>query len=210
MPTNPVYYSNRAAAFSSKGDHLSAVGDAEKAIEVDPSFSKAYHRLGHAQYSLSDYTAAASAFRRGLEHDPSNANLKSGLANAEARIIAPDRGQSPPPSDDVGAPGGAGGLGGMADMLRGLGGAGGGGGGGGMPDIASLMNNPMMMQMAQSMMANGGMERLMQNPALANMMNRVQSGGGMPDMSELLADPTMREMASRLGGAAGGGGGGAA
>jgi len=45
-PTNPVYYSNRAAAYSSKGDHLSAVGDAEKAISVDSKFVKAYHRLG--------------------------------------------------------------------------------------------------------------------------------------------------------------------
>jgi tetratricopeptide (TPR) repeat protein len=44
--TNPVYYSNRAAAYSSKGDHLSAVGDAESAIVVDSSFVKAYHRLG--------------------------------------------------------------------------------------------------------------------------------------------------------------------
>lgn len=44
--TNPVFYSNRAAAHSSKGDHLSAVGDAEKAISVDPKFVKAYHRLG--------------------------------------------------------------------------------------------------------------------------------------------------------------------
>ena len=38
--------SHRAAAHSSKGDHLSATGDAEKAIEVDPSYVKAYHRLG--------------------------------------------------------------------------------------------------------------------------------------------------------------------
>lgn len=45
-PTNPVYYSNRAAAYSSKGDHLAAVGDAEKAISVDTKFVKAYHRLG--------------------------------------------------------------------------------------------------------------------------------------------------------------------
>jgi len=43
---NPVYYSNRAAAYSSKGDHLSAIGDAEQAITVDPNFVKAYHRLG--------------------------------------------------------------------------------------------------------------------------------------------------------------------
>ena len=44
--TNPVYYSNRAAAYSSKGDHLLAIGDAKKAIEADPSYVKAYHRLG--------------------------------------------------------------------------------------------------------------------------------------------------------------------
>ncbi|KAI0080039.1 hypothetical protein K474DRAFT_1582858, partial [Panus rudis PR-1116 ss-1] len=33
-PTNAVYYSNRAAAYSSKGSHDEAVLDAEKAIEV--------------------------------------------------------------------------------------------------------------------------------------------------------------------------------
>lgn len=44
--SNAVYYSNRAAAYSSKGDHASAVSDAEKALEVDPSFVRAYHRLG--------------------------------------------------------------------------------------------------------------------------------------------------------------------
>ena len=45
--TNAVYYSNRAAAHSSKGDHLSAIGDAEQAISVDPQFIKGYHRLGY-------------------------------------------------------------------------------------------------------------------------------------------------------------------
>jgi small glutamine-rich tetratricopeptide repeat-containing protein alpha len=43
---NPIYYSNRAAAHSSKGDHLSAVVDAEKAIELDPKFVRGYSRLG--------------------------------------------------------------------------------------------------------------------------------------------------------------------
>lgn len=44
--TNPVYYSNRAAAYSSKGDHTNAVHDAEEALIVDPLFVRAYHRLG--------------------------------------------------------------------------------------------------------------------------------------------------------------------
>ena len=47
-PTNAVYYSNRAAAHSSSNNHDGAVKDAEKAIEVDSSFVKAYHRLGSA------------------------------------------------------------------------------------------------------------------------------------------------------------------
>lgn len=44
--SNPVYYSNRAAAHSSKGDHLTAAIDAEKVIEIDPKFTKGYSRLG--------------------------------------------------------------------------------------------------------------------------------------------------------------------
>lgn len=47
--TNPVYFSNRAAAHTSKGDHISAIGDAEKAISVNPNFVKAYHRLGYVK-----------------------------------------------------------------------------------------------------------------------------------------------------------------
>lgn len=99
-------------------------------------------------------------------------------------------------------------MGGMADMLRGMGG---GGGGGGMPDLASIMNNPQMMAMAQQMMANGGLASMMQNPAVANMvcvsldlkyctyvvilqMSRIQSGGPMPSMEELMANPALRDM----------------
>lgn len=35
-----------AAAYSQQGDHEKAVGDAQKAIEVDPKYSKAYSRMG--------------------------------------------------------------------------------------------------------------------------------------------------------------------
>jgi len=57
-PSNPVYYSNRAAAHSSKGDHLSAAIDAEKVIEIDPKFTKGYSRLG----------CWAASFRIGISH----------------------------------------------------------------------------------------------------------------------------------------------
>ncbi|KAH9487049.1 Small glutamine-rich tetratricopeptide repeat-containing protein 2 [Psilocybe cubensis] len=201
-PTNPVYYSNRAAAHSSKGDHLAAVGDAEKAISVDSKFVKAYHRLGHAQYSLGDFKAAASAFERGLKLEPSNASLKTGLQNARARIDSDNSDDTVSGTRSGGASGAGGpGLGGMADMLRNLGGSGG-PGGGGMPDLASMMNNPQLMAMAQQMAANGGLASLMQNPGVANMMSRVQSGN-MPSMEEIMADPSLRQLAEQFGAAAG-------
>lgn len=186
-PKNPVYFSNRAAAHTSKGDHLSAVGDAEQAISVDPKFVKAYHRLGHAQYSLSDFEAAASTFERGLKLEPTNVGLKSGLQNAQAKLAADEDSTataSPPP-----APG----LSSMADMMRGMGGT-----SGGMPDIASMMNNPQLMAMAQQLASNGGLASLMQNPAVANMMNQVQSGN-MPSMEDIMSDPSLRQLASQFG-----------
>ena len=53
-------------------------------------------------------------------------------------------------------------MAGLANLMGGMGG-GGGGGGGGMPDLSSIMNNPAIMGMAQQMMANGGLERMMGN-----------------------------------------------
>ena len=82
----------------------------------------------------------------------------------------------------------------LAGLMGGMGGGAGGGAGGGMPDIASLMRNPQMMEMAQRMMANGGLERMMQNPAMRNMAENFQNGGGMPDFASLANDPAMREL----------------
>ena len=131
--------------------------------------------VSHAHYSLGDYKEASASFQRGLDVEPGNPSLTSALNNAEVRLK-----ESDPPSDTQSTqstqPGtGPGGmdLSGMADMLRGMGG---GGPGGGNPDLAGLMNNPMMAQMAQQMMANGGLERLMQNPSVANMVGRFSFG----------------------------------
>ncbi|ORY32780.1 hypothetical protein BCR39DRAFT_349959 [Naematelia encephala] len=46
LDANPVYYSNRAAAWGGLGEHEKAAEDAERALEIDPKFSKAYSRLG--------------------------------------------------------------------------------------------------------------------------------------------------------------------
>ncbi|KAG6371676.1 putative stress-induced protein STI1 [Boletus reticuloceps] len=195
-PTNAVYFSNRAAAHSSKGDHTSAVEDARKAIEVDPSFVKAYSRLGHAHYNLGDYKAAAAAFSKGTELDPTNENLKSGLKNSRDHLPPEDDDEGPPPlmPEDQLRPSSPSStatsdatpnLSGLTDMF---------GGEGGMPNLAGMMNNPMMMQMTQQLMANGGWkDSCLIQPWQIWHMGRVQSGQ-MPSMDELMSDPTLRDL----------------
>ncbi|KAJ9092206.1 hypothetical protein QFC21_006952 [Naganishia friedmannii] len=247
-PGNAVYYSNRAAAWGAMGEHAEAVTDAEEAVKRDPGFGRGWSRLGvapsgvtermpssssmfglpetavgHAQYSLGNYSEAVKAYTQGLTIDPANANMQQALAQAKAKEAAQQATQANDSDEDAedgevtragGAPaaggraGGAGGmpdLSSMADLLGSLGGGGNGTGGpGGMPDLAGLMSNPAIMQMAQSMMANGGLDKLMSNPAMRNMAERMSGGGGMPDMDALRNDPEMRNLASQFMGGQGG------
>lgn len=44
--TNPVFYCNRAAAFSRMGDYQKAADDCKMALRYDSNYSKAFGRLG--------------------------------------------------------------------------------------------------------------------------------------------------------------------
>lgn len=46
-PTNAVYFCNRAAARSKLNKHHEAIEDCTTALMLDPSYSKAYGRLGY-------------------------------------------------------------------------------------------------------------------------------------------------------------------
>ncbi|TIB11341.1 hypothetical protein E3P89_02290 [Wallemia ichthyophaga] len=207
--TNKILYSNRAAAYSQAGDQDASIADAKKALEIDPAFARAYSRLGHAYFNAKQYDNAVSAYEDGLKYDTDNQTMKSSLITARSKVGGSVQQRE---SQDAGAGAGAGaGGGGMPDlsalagMFGGAGGGAGGGGGGGMPDIGALLNNPMMRQMAQSMMSNGGMERLMSNPGLRNMAENMRSGGQMPSIEELAGNPELRGLAESFG--AGGAGG---
>ena len=45
-PTNPSFYCNRATALSKLMDYGRALDDIQKALELDPTYVKAYHRRG--------------------------------------------------------------------------------------------------------------------------------------------------------------------
>lgn len=96
--------------------------------------------------------------------------MKSSLASTKAKISAENElstrstpaGVSADPT--VGAEAG-GGMDGIADMLKNMGGD-----GGGMSDLTNFMNNPAIKSMAQQMAQNGGLNQLMQDPAVADMV----------------------------------------
>ena len=79
--TDSVFFSNRSAAYLSKGDAASALADAESAVNLKPSWGKAFGRKGAALHALSRFDEAVAAYEKGMAVDPSDA-LKAGLAEA--------------------------------------------------------------------------------------------------------------------------------
>lgn len=196
-PGNAIFLSNRAAAYSYVKDHESAKADAEAAVAVDPKYTKAWSRLGLARFALGDARGSMEAYQKGIEYEGNGGSdaMKKGFETAKKRTEELE-------ADEVssrGAPGGgAAAGGGMPDLgaLAGMfGGGGAGGGGGGMPDLSSIMNNPMFASMAQNLMGNPDiMNNLMSNPRLRDMASQFGNGGGMPDMSSLMNDPNIADM----------------
>ncbi|KAJ2653595.1 Hsp90 cochaperone [Coemansia sp. RSA 1250] len=85
-PTNHVLYSNRSAALSSLKKYDDALKDAEKTIEIKPDWAKGYGRKGAALFGKQQYAEAYDVYEQGLKYDSNNAQLKKGLADAEAAI----------------------------------------------------------------------------------------------------------------------------
>lgn len=78
-PDNHVFYSNRAAAYMKADSKSKALHDAEKCVELAPTWSKGYSRLGAAQQSLKRFDAAIDNFKKGIELEPNNKSFWASL-----------------------------------------------------------------------------------------------------------------------------------
>lgn len=206
-PTNPIYLSNRAAAYSASGDHASAVKDAELAVAADPKYTKAWSRLGLARFAMGDARGSVDAYQQGIDFEGNGGSeaMRKGLDTAKKELARMEAEEDKLPEDEVDdAPGDTRGGGGMPDLagLASMLGGGRGGGGGGMPDFSSIMNNPMFASMAQNLMRNpDALSGLMNNPTIQNMLNSRREGGGggggMPDLSQIqqmMQDPAISNL----------------
>jgi len=207
QPLNPIYLSNRAAAYSGAGRHEEAKGDAEMAVAADPKFAKAWSRLGLAKFALGDAKGSMEAYQKGIDAEGSGGSeaMRKGYETAKRKFEEEGGDMNEVESDlarDANTGGASGGLPDLSSLAGMFG-----GGGGGMPNLSEMMNNPMMRQMAQNLMSNPDMlNNLMSNPRIRQMADQFggrggggsgnggSGGGGMPDIASLMQDPNMMDM----------------
>ncbi|SCU81838.1 LAMI_0B07888g1_1 [Lachancea mirantina] len=194
LPSNAVYYSNRAAAHSSMKNYDAAVKDAQSAISVDPAYSKGYSRLGFAQYALGNASEALDAYKEVLDiegesatdamrrdYETAKKKVEQSLNLEKSTLVSNE-------AEEKAAADAAGSTGGLPDFSSLLGGG-----------LGGLLNNPQVMQAAQSLMQNpNALNDMMSNPALKQMADKFSSGGGAPNMSDLMKDPALMDMAKNM------------
>lgn len=71
-PDSVAILSNRAATYIKLMEFNTALKDADKCIELDPKFVKAYARKGNCHHMMKEYHKAMKAYEDGLKIDPAN------------------------------------------------------------------------------------------------------------------------------------------
>lgn len=92
-PTDHRVYSNRAACYTKLTAFMEAQKDADKCIELEPTFTKGYSRKATVQFFMKEYDKAMETYQLGLKYDPSNEELRDGVARCVDMINKGNRGE---------------------------------------------------------------------------------------------------------------------
>ena len=156
-PHNAIYFSNRAVTYSKIGEHFKALEDAKESIKLNPSYYKAYKRLGNAHLALGEPEEAVVAFEKALELNPNDVNTKTRLEAARRAVSSDDIEELSAMEPQSNSPRSS-----MPNL------------GGGF-DIASMLSNPQFKSMAQQMMQSGALGDMLKDPKTMEMMNGMMS-----------------------------------
>jgi stress-induced-phosphoprotein 1 len=85
-------YSNRAACYTKLGAFPEGLKDANKCIELDPSFAKGYSRKGTIQFFMKEYDKALETYQTGLKYNEGNQELIDGVRRCVEQINKVNRG----------------------------------------------------------------------------------------------------------------------
>jgi len=80
-PHIPEAYNNRGAVYAGLGQYDRALADYERALAIDPDFSRALNNRGNAFQRIGDFEKARADFDRAINLDPANADLRYNRGN---------------------------------------------------------------------------------------------------------------------------------
>lgn len=152
-PSAVAIYSNRCATYIKLMVMDQALKDAEKCIELDPKFAKAYLRKGNCHHLMKEYHKAMKTYDEGLKLEPDNAEIK---AAQQKTIMAIQMGSSAGGGDDNARAEQA-----MKD-----------------PEIQQIMMDPMVKIVLERMQTDPkAAQEVMQDPNMAAKINKLIMAG---------------------------------
>jgi stress-induced-phosphoprotein 1 len=85
-PNDAPIRNNLSAALTKIMDFNGAKTQVEKALELDPTYTKAWGRKGDIEMVFKEHHKAMDSYKKGLEIDPQNATCKAGLQKVTQEI----------------------------------------------------------------------------------------------------------------------------
>eukprot|EP00033_Pygsuia_biforma_P002986 GCRY01003287.1.p1 GENE.GCRY01003287.1~~GCRY01003287.1.p1 ORF type:complete len:556 (-),score=142.03 GCRY01003287.1:37-1704(-) len=144
-------YSNRAACYLKLAEPVIAAKDADKCIELDPTFIKGYLRKGMCHFMQKEYHKCLEIYDEGLKIDEHNQELRDAKQQAVMAIMRQQR-EGPDAEAQARA---------MND-----------------PEIQKIMKDPVFSQNLQAMQQNPQEAmRLQQDPDFVSKLNKLIAAG---------------------------------
>lgn len=153
-PNDPRGYNNRANAYTKLAALPEALKDAEKAIEVDPSFVKAYIRKSHVLFVMKDYVKAIEAIQQAEDHDTDHkhkAEIQAQMIKCQQAMYSERAGES---EEEV-----------LQRAMR-------------DPEVAGIMNDPVMQSILQQAQSDpAALQDHMKNPMIRQKIMKLVAAG---------------------------------
>ncbi|KAH8118488.1 chaperone [Phellopilus nigrolimitatus] len=153
-PKDPRGYNNRALCYTKLAALPEALKDAEKAIEIDPKFVKAYIRKSAVLFAMREYTKAVEAIQVAAERDEDGSHTKEiqqQLIKCNQALSAQRAGESEQQT--------------LERAMR-------------DPEIGKIMNDPVMQQILQQAQQDpGALQDHMKNPIVRDKIMKLINAG---------------------------------
>ncbi|THH21046.1 hypothetical protein EW146_g427 [Bondarzewia mesenterica] len=153
-PSDPKGYNNRALAYTKLAALPEALKDTDEAIKVDPKFTKAYIRKSNVLFAMRDYIKALEAIQEGTEHDDEGkhtAEIQQQMIRCQNALIQQRAGETDEET--------------LQRAIR-------------DPEIASIMNDPVMQSILQQAQTNPrALQDHMKNPIVQQKIMKLINAG---------------------------------